>query len=111
MTNVFSENDKLIWTNVAEGVQRSILAFDETAMLVKVKFEKDAIGALHQHQHVQISYVASGKFEVEVGGEKKILNQGDTFFAASNVWHGVKCLEAGVLLDTFSPMRKDFLDA
>ena len=111
MTNVFTENDKLVWTNVAEGVQRTILAFDETAMLVKVKFEKGAMGTLHQHPHIQISYVESGQFEVEVGDVKKVLNQGDTFFAASNVWHGVKCLEAGVLLDTFSPMRKDFLEA
>ena len=57
-----------------------------------------------------LSYVASGQFEVEVGGVKKILNQGETFFAASNVWHGVICLEEGVLMDTFSPMRKDFIE-
>jgi quercetin dioxygenase-like cupin family protein len=54
--------------------------------------------------------VASGQFEVEVGGVKKTLNQGETFFAASNVWHGVICLEEGVLMDTFSPMRKDFIE-
>ena len=109
MTNVFTENDIVTWTIVDEGVQRAILAYDEALMLVQVKFAKGAVGSLHQHPHVQISYVASGKFEVEVGGIKKILNQGETFFAASNVWHGVKCLEEGVLLDTFSPMRKDFI--
>jgi quercetin dioxygenase-like cupin family protein len=110
MTNVFIENDIVKWTKVAPGVQRAILAYDESVMLVKVKFEKGAIGVLHQHPHVQISYVASGQFEVEVGGVKKILNQGETFFAASNVWHGVICLEEGVLMDTFSPMRKDFIE-
>ncbi len=68
-----------------------------------------AIGALHQHPHVQISYVESGQFEVEAGGIKKVLIQGESFFAASNVRHGVICLETGVLLDTFSPMRKDFI--
>ena len=110
MTNVFIENDIVKWTNVAPGVQRAILAYDESVMLVKVKFEKGAIGVLHQHPHVQISYVESGQFEVEVGGVKKILNQGGTFFAPSNVWHGVICLEEGVLMDTFSPMRKDFIE-
>ncbi|NBR55561.1 MAG: cupin domain-containing protein [Chitinophagia bacterium] len=110
MTNVFTENDIVKWTNVAPGVERAILAYDESVMLVKVKFEKGAIGALHQHPHVQISYVASGQFEVEVAGVKKILHQGETFFAASNVWHGVICLEEGVLMDTFSPMRKDFIE-
>jgi quercetin dioxygenase-like cupin family protein len=110
MTNVFTENDIVKWTNVAPGVQRAILAYEESVMLVKVKFEKGAIGVLHQHPHVQITYVASGQFEVEVGGVKKVLNQGETFFAASNVWHGVICLEEGVLMDTFSPMRKDFIE-
>ena len=110
MTNVFTENDIVKWTNVAPGVQRAILAYDESVMLVKVKFEKGAIGTLHQHPHVQITYVASGQFEVELGGVKKVLYQGETFFAASNVWHGVICLEEGVLMDTFSPMRKDFIE-
>ena len=110
MTNVFTENDIVKWTNVAPGVKRAILAYDESVMLVKVQFEKGAIGTLHQHLHVQISYVESGQFEVEVGGVKKILNQGETFFAPSNVWHGVICLEEGVLMDTFSPMRKDFIE-
>jgi quercetin dioxygenase-like cupin family protein len=110
MTNVFTENDIVKWTNVAPGVQRAILAYDESVMLVKVKFEKGAIGTLHQHPHVQITYVASGQFEVELGGVKKVLHQGETFFVASNVWHGVICLEEGVLMDTFSPMRKDFIE-
>ena len=110
MTNVFTENDIVKWTNVAPGVQRAILAHDASVMLVKVKFEKGAIGALHQHPHVQITYVASGQFEVEVGGVKKVLHQGGTFFVPSNVWHGVICLEEGVLMDTFSPMRKDFIE-
>jgi quercetin dioxygenase-like cupin family protein len=28
----------------------------------------------------------------------------------SNARHGVVCIEAGVLVDVFSPLRKDFLD-
>lgn len=42
-------------------------------MLVKVKFEKGAIGTPHKHYHTQTTYVASGKFEFTVGGEKKIV--------------------------------------
>ena len=91
-------------------MKRAILAYDESVMLVKVQFEKGAIGASHQHLHVQISYVESGQFEVEVAGVKKVLYQGETFFVHSNVWHGVICLEEGVLMDTFSPMRKDFIE-
>ncbi|MEI7589687.1 MAG: cupin domain-containing protein [Chitinophagia bacterium] len=109
MSNVFIENEIVAWTKVAPGIERSILAYDDSLMLVKVKFDKEAIGVLHQHPHVQISYIESGLFEVEIGGEKKVMKSGDTFYAPSNVWHGVVCLEKGVLLDSFSPMRKDFI--
>lgn len=110
MTNVFIENDIVQWTTVEEGISRTIIAHDDSVMLVQVKFEKNAIGVLHQHAHVQITYVASGVFEVELNGTKKILKQGDAFSVASLIWHGVVCLEAGVLLDTFSPCRLDFLN-
>lgn len=109
MTNVFIKNEMLQWEQVDKGVSRTILAYDPTLMVVKVKFEQHAIGALHQHIHVQISYVESGVFEVEIEGVKSILEQGDTFFVPSNLWHGVVCLQAGVLIDTFSPMRQEFL--
>ena len=109
MTNVFIKNEMVQWEEVDKGVRRSILAFDPTLMVVKVKFEKEAIGALHQHMHVQISYVESGVFEVEIEGVKTTLEQGDTFFVPSNLWHGVVCKQAGVLIDSFSPMREDFI--
>jgi len=109
MTNVFIKNEMVQWEEVDKGVNRTILAYDPTLMVVKVKFEKEAIGALHQHMHVQISYVESGVFEVEIDGVKTTLEQGDTFFVPSNLWHGVVCKQAGVLIDSFSPMRQDFI--
>lgn len=109
MIPVFIENDFAEWKSVSPGVQRTIIAYDASVMVVKVLFEKGAVGDLHQHPHVQISYIVSGIFEIEVGGVKKVLKQGDSFFAASNIWHGVLCIEAGMLLDTFSPMRNDFV--
>jgi quercetin dioxygenase-like cupin family protein len=53
--------------------------------------------------------VASGCFEVTIGEEKKILRAGDGYYVAPNLPHGCVCLEAGVLIDTFTPVREDFL--
>lgn len=86
------------------------MAYDEQVMLVRVEFEKGGIGTLHQHLQVQITNVESGVFEIEIGGEKKILKAGDAFYVPSNSIHGAVCLEAGVLIDIFSPMRDDFLE-
>ena len=46
-------------------------------MLVKVKFEQGAVGTPHTHYHTQTTYVASGKFEFTVNGEKQIVSAGD----------------------------------
>jgi quercetin dioxygenase-like cupin family protein len=64
---------------------------------------------VHQHYHSQITNVESGVFEVEIGGEKKVLKGGDAFYIPPHVLHGAVCLEAGVLIDIFSPMREDFV--
>ena len=105
----FTKDDTQPWQTVGEGVQRKIMTYDDTVMLVKVKFDANAVGAVHQHYHAQVTYIAAGCFEVEIDGIKKILNAGDVFYASPNKWHGVVCKEAGILVDVFSPYREDFL--
>ena len=97
------------WEDLGDGVSRQFVGYNSQVMMVIVQFEKDAVGALHQHFHSQITYVAEGKFEVTVDGELKILQKGDGFFAQPNIFHGVKCLEAGKLIDAFTPFREDFI--
>lgn len=97
------------WEEVAEGVSRQIMGYDGQLMMVKVKFRKGAIGYAHEHFHSQCTYVASGRFEVENGGVKRILSTGDGFYIEPDVLHGAVCLEDGILIDVFSPMRLDFL--
>jgi quercetin dioxygenase-like cupin family protein len=108
--NVFIENKEIPWEVLGGGVERKIMAWDDKLMVVKVAFEKGGVGVLHQHYHTQISHVESGLFEVEIGGEKKVLGAGDAFYIPPNVMHGAVCLEAGILIDCFSPMREDFVN-
>lgn len=94
---------------VAPGMTRQIMGYDTHLMLVKVYFEKGAIGYKHAHFHQQVSYVIEGKFEVEIEGKKEVLTKGDAFTVPSHAEHGALCLEKGILIDTFSPMREDFI--
>ena len=96
-------------TDLGEGVSRQILSHGEDMMAVEVIFEEGAVGALHTHPHVQISYVLEGKFEAQIDGEKRIISVGDTYYTLPNIPHGVRCIERGRLLDVFTPERKDFL--
>jgi quercetin dioxygenase-like cupin family protein len=107
--NIFQVAAEMDWQDLGDGIQRQIFGFDDRIMMVKVKFEEGAIGVLHQHPHTQISYVESGVFETTIAGEQKSLKKGDGFYVPPNAVHGVVCLEAGILVDVFSPHREDFL--
>lgn len=105
----FVDGSSIEWQQMAEGVRRKILSYDKNLMMVRVEFDKGGIGALHQHPHIQMTLIEKGVFEVEIDGKKKILKAGDVFYVHSNLIHGVVCLEAGVLVDVFNPMREDFV--
>lgn len=105
----FVFGDAIQAKKTAEGVTRKVLAYHDDLMLCELHFETGAVGALHSHPHQQISYIVSGSFEFEIDGVKKIVKAGDSLYKQPNVVHGAVCLEAGVLLDFFTPMRADFI--
>ncbi|MGB4844445.1 MAG: cupin domain-containing protein [Ferruginibacter sp.] len=109
-TKVFIENKDIPWEDMGGGVKRKIMSYDDNLMVVKVEFDKGGVGSLHQHYHSQITHIEKGVFEVEIAGEKKVLSAGDGFYIPPNAMHGAVCMEAGVLIDVFSPMREDFIN-
>ncbi len=106
---LFYIDNETEWEDLGDGVTRKICGYDDKIMLVKVKFEVGAIGPLHEHFHSQVTYVDSGVFEASINGIKQILRKGDSFYAKPHHIHGVLCLETGILVDIFSPMRSDFI--
>ena len=108
-SSVYQIEQEMQWEPAGEGVTRQIMAYDGQIMLVKVKFETGAVGAPHTHYHSQASYIVSGKFELTIGEEKEVLVAGDGYYVEPDQIHGAVCLEAGVLIDCFTPMRADFL--
>lgn len=97
------------WEKVGEGVQRKIMGYDDTIMLVKVDFAAGGIGYEHEHYHAQTTYVASGEFEFTIGGVTKTVKAGDSVYIEPHVLHGATCTKAGILIDVFSPIREDFM--
>lgn len=92
-----------------EGVTRKVVADSPELMVVEFHFDTGGVGALHNHPHVQSTYVQSGTFEFTVGDEKTVVRTGDSFVIPSNVVHGCRALEGGTLVDCFTPRRDDFL--
>ncbi|PRY84704.1 cupin domain-containing protein [Donghicola tyrosinivorans] len=92
-----------------KGVTRQVLADAPDLMVVSFRFEVGAEGALHNHPHVQSTYVESGRFRFHLNGEEFEVGAGDSFVIPSGAMHGCICLEAGQLVDCFTPRRDDFL--
>jgi quercetin dioxygenase-like cupin family protein len=105
----FTAGADCAWEPTDPGVRRQILAYGPEVMLVRVVFEAGAIGPEHRHPHVQCSLVESGSFEITIDGRTETLDAGDSFYVPGNVLHGAKALTAGSLIDTFSPMREEFI--
>ena len=102
-------NSEIDSQKAAEGVTKKVLAYSDDMMCVENRFETGAVGAIHNHPHTQITYVAEGKFSFTIGEETRIVSKGDTLLKRNGVQHGCTCLEKGVLLDFFTPMREDFV--
>ncbi len=109
------ESDRFILSDRAEredqggGIVRQIMGYNDSLMLSRVSFEEGSIGYTHRHPHAQLAYVESGVFEFTIEEETKTLKKGDCAYVPPDLEHGAVCVESGVLLDIFSPLREDFL--
>lgn len=92
------------------NVTRQILADHKDLMVVAFRFAAEgAVGDLHNHPHIQSTYVESGRFRFTLGDEAREVGPGDSFVIPSGLTHGCVCLESGTLIDCFTPRRDDFL--
>jgi quercetin dioxygenase-like cupin family protein len=58
-SSLLQYNQEIPWEQAGDGLKRQVFGYDERVMLVKVQFEKDAVGALHSHPHTPVTYVES----------------------------------------------------
>ena len=97
------------WITAEPGVRRRILQAQGKLMLMGVQFAANAAGYEHSHVHEQISYCIAGRFEYSLDGRIHLLAAGESIYVPSNARHGAKALEAGTLIDVFTPVREDLL--
>jgi quercetin dioxygenase-like cupin family protein len=97
---------------IAPGRTR-YLAHTEHLMMVVVDFDDGPTSKPdppHSHPHEQISYVVSGEINLFMDNKLTRLGPGDMFTVPPNIPHSVQLLTSRVrLIDSFTPIRKDFL--
>lgn len=96
---------------VGDGFRRQLLGYNNELLVARIECDEGAVGDAHTHPHSQVTYIESGEFDVTIDGVTQRLTAGDSFHVRPELLHGLVCRKAGVLIDTFNPVRQDFLPA
>ena len=64
----------------------------------------------HSHDSEQFSYIVTGAMRFKIGGEEVMVRAGEVVHIPSWVPHSAVATEDTTGIDTFSPIRKDWLD-
>lgn len=98
---------------VKPGIYRRLL-HTENLMMVVIDFENgpwEVPDPMHHHVHEQTTYIAEGEVIFLCEGEPDtILQKGDMVSVPSNRPHAIQLLSKHArLIDSFNPVRTDFL--
>lgn len=96
-------------TQLAPGIFRETIGRGEKMLQLRVYLQKGSELPKHQHPHEQISFVFFGRVRFTTPDGDKELTAGQTLVFPGNQEHGAMILEDSIVLDTFSPVRKEYL--
>ena len=101
--------DELPWDEFHPQVSRKVL-MGQNMMIVMYKFKKGLTWPMERHESEQGGYILKGKVEFRSGETVTILGQGDSYLIESNAPHESHYIEETILLDIFSPPRKNLME-
>jgi len=93
----------------APGITRRTLVHGPRMLTCEFTLEQGYDLPIHTHPHEQTGYVVSGRIRLQIDGKSYELEAGDSYYAEANVPHGATVLETAVVVDTFTPVREDYL--
>jgi quercetin dioxygenase-like cupin family protein len=97
---------------IAPGRRRRIL-HTENLMMAVIDFEDGPAAKPdppHTHPHEQVTFVAQGEVLFFIAGESRRLGPGDMVAVKPDMPHAIQLLTKPVrLVDTFTPVRREFL--
>lgn len=91
------------------GVDFVVLSIGKDTMVTKMLYKITDNVPFHQHPNEQSGYVISGRYILKFEGNEYELSAGDTYSIAADVEHSIEIIEAGEVVDVFSPIRQDYL--
>lgn len=85
--------------------------FAQNLMLSYLEMDAGAEIPLHSHPHEQGGVLLSGKLQLTIGDETRMVEPGALFLIEANVPHRAVAIDGPVVvLDVFSPVREDYVE-
>ena len=81
----------------------------DKVMMVIVDIADGAVVPTHDHPHEQTGTVLSGRMELTIGTETKVLSKGEFYVIPGGVPHSARPVDGACqALDVFSPPREEY---
>jgi unsaturated pyranuronate lyase len=99
---------EIAWERVNDSIDRKVV-MGERLMMVMYRFSPNQSWPEEVHEAEQGGYVLRGKIELTLPaqGEKHLLGPGDGYLIPSRIPHSWRILEETILIDFFSPPRRE----
>lgn len=92
-----------------KGVSLDSLAVGEKSVVTKMNYAVGNFASDHKHPNEQSGYVISGKYILKIENKEYELTSGDSYSIPGNKEHSFRVIEAGEVVDVFTPIREDYL--
>jgi quercetin dioxygenase-like cupin family protein len=77
--------------------------------IARLHIKKGGVVPEHKHVQEQVAHVERGALKFSVAGVEHVVSAGQSLVLPSMVPHGVVALEDTDVIDTFTPVREDWL--
>jgi len=91
------------------GVDFLVLSSGPDSMVTKMLYKIGDRVPFHKHPNEQSGYVLSGRYRMRFSEFDQVIGRGDSYSIPKNIEHSVEIIEAGEVLDFFTPPREDYL--
>ncbi len=101
------------WENVeredmSPGIGREVIHSTLTTT-ARIFLKQGAVVARHSHDNEQISHIIEGRLRFEFDDRQVVAEVGEVIEIHPNEPHRVVALEDSVAMDTFAPIRQDWI--
>ncbi len=84
------------------------LVYGEKTLMAEFRSKAGNVLKEHSHPYEQTGYVVQGKLTLFIDGVPHQASAGDAWCIAADVPHGAEAIEDTIVVEVFSPARKDY---